>query len=108
MESREDLIYRARLAEQGERYKDMIEAMKSVAQVSNLRIHPTRKIEGQWQTKNDFLTGLFINSKAYSIAKKEISYQQPIKIKWAPAVLLGEPFLQSKTRRNIKDPSIWN
>jgi hypothetical protein len=53
----------------------MIEAMKSVAQVSNLRIHPTRKIEGQWQTKNDFLTGLFINSKAYSIAKKEISYQ---------------------------------
>ena len=34
MESRDELIYRARLAEQGERFKDMIEAMKSVAQVS--------------------------------------------------------------------------
>ena len=33
-DSREDLIYRARLAEQGERYKDMIDAMRSVASVS--------------------------------------------------------------------------
>jgi hypothetical protein len=33
-DSREDLIYRARLAEQGERYKDMIEAMRTVASVS--------------------------------------------------------------------------
>jgi hypothetical protein len=43
MESREDLIYRARLAEQGERYKDMIEAMKTVAQVSQ-RCHRTHKL----------------------------------------------------------------
>jgi len=37
-ETREDLIYRARLAEQGERFKDMIDAMRKVASVSQHRI----------------------------------------------------------------------
>jgi hypothetical protein len=34
MGSREDNIYKARLAEQGERYEDMINFMKNVASVS--------------------------------------------------------------------------
>ena len=34
--SREDSIYYARLAEQGERYEDMIRSMKEVANVSHL------------------------------------------------------------------------
>ena len=36
MASREDYIYYARLAEQGERYEDMIKYMKIVSEVSNL------------------------------------------------------------------------
>ena len=36
MASREDSIYFARLAEQGERYEDMIKYMKDVSQVSTL------------------------------------------------------------------------
>jgi hypothetical protein len=35
--SREDYIYFARLAEQGERYEDMIRYMKEVSRVSNSR-----------------------------------------------------------------------
>ena len=35
MASREDYIYYARLAEQGERYEDMIKYMKIVSEVSN-------------------------------------------------------------------------
>jgi hypothetical protein len=38
MTSREDNIYYARLAEQGERYEDMIKYMKEVSKVS--LIHP--------------------------------------------------------------------
>jgi len=34
MSKRDDLIYTARLAEQGERYQDMINAMKAVSKVS--------------------------------------------------------------------------
>lgn len=36
MASREDYIYYARLAEQGERYEDMIKYMKIVSEVSDL------------------------------------------------------------------------
>ena len=36
MASREDYIYYARLAEQGERYEDMIKYMKIVSEVSKL------------------------------------------------------------------------
>ena len=36
MASREDYIYYARLAEQGERYEDMIKYMKIVSEVRNL------------------------------------------------------------------------
>jgi hypothetical protein len=39
MSSREDNIYYARLAEQGERYEDMIRYMKEVANVSALSIY---------------------------------------------------------------------
>ena len=38
--SREDNIYYARLAEQGERYEDMIKYMKEVARVSNFTHFP--------------------------------------------------------------------
>ena len=51
MATREDYIYYARLAEQGERYEDMIKYMKIVAEVSlevNLqtisRMMPVRKL----------------------------------------------------------------
>ena len=37
--SREDYIYYARLAEQGERYEDMIKYMKEVSKVSTLDNH---------------------------------------------------------------------
>ena len=36
MASRDDYIYYARLAEQGERYEDMIKYMKTVSEVSSL------------------------------------------------------------------------
>ena len=36
---REDNIYYARLAEQGERYEDMIRYMKEVANVSTLHLY---------------------------------------------------------------------
>jgi hypothetical protein len=36
--SREDNIYFARLAEQGERYEDMIRYMKQVSNVSDLEV----------------------------------------------------------------------
>ena len=36
MASRDDYIYYARLAEQGERYEDMIKYMKTVSEVSKL------------------------------------------------------------------------
>ena len=36
MASREDYIYYARLAEQGERYEDMIKYMKIVSEVSTI------------------------------------------------------------------------
>ena len=38
---RDDNIYYARLAEQGERYEDMIKYMKEVAMVSKVIINPT-------------------------------------------------------------------
>ena len=38
---RDDNIYYARLAEQGERYEDMIKYMKEVAMVSKAIINPT-------------------------------------------------------------------
>ena len=51
MATREDYIYYARLAEQGERYEDMIKYMKIVAEVSsdiNLQtigqVMPNRKL----------------------------------------------------------------
>ena len=51
MATREDYIYYARLAEQGERYEDMIKYMKIVAEVSleiNLQkiwqVMPVRKL----------------------------------------------------------------
>lgn len=40
--SREDYIYYARLAEQGERYEDMIKYMKEVSKVRTHRIFPPR------------------------------------------------------------------
>ena len=39
MNTREDNIYYARLAEQGERYEDMIRYMKEVANVSSTYPH---------------------------------------------------------------------
>ncbi len=39
MTSREDNIYYARLAEQGERYEDMIRYMKEVSRVSKAPSH---------------------------------------------------------------------
>jgi len=44
MASREDNIYYARLAEQGERYEDMIRYMKLVATVSHLIFHSVGRI----------------------------------------------------------------
>ena len=41
---RDDNVYYARLAEQGERYEDMIRYMKEVAAVSNIQIIP-KKLE---------------------------------------------------------------
>ena len=40
MTSREDYIYYARLAEQGERYEDMIKYMKEVSRVSHSPFPP--------------------------------------------------------------------
>ena len=37
MASRDDYIYYARLAEQGERYEDMIKYMKTVSEVSVIK-----------------------------------------------------------------------
>lgn len=42
--SREDNIYYARLAEQGERYEDMIRYMKQVSNVSNRDMRSDHKI----------------------------------------------------------------
>ena len=39
---RDDNVYYARLAEQGERYEDMIRYMKEVAAVSNIKIIPKK------------------------------------------------------------------
>ena len=47
MASRDDYIYYARLAEQGERYEDMIKYMKTVSEVSappHISIVPTSAI----------------------------------------------------------------
>lgn len=45
MASREDYIYYARLAEQGERYEDMIKYMKIVSEVSlSHQLHPLEEI----------------------------------------------------------------
>ena len=44
--SREDNIYYARLAEQGERYEDMIHHMQAVANVSALIFSPK-----EWQNE---------------------------------------------------------
>ena len=45
--SREDNIYYARLAEQGERYEDMIHHMQAVANVSALIFSPKERQTGQ-------------------------------------------------------------
>ena len=39
---RDDNVYYARLAEQGERYEDMIRYMKEVAAVSNIQMIPNK------------------------------------------------------------------
>jgi len=89
MDSREDLIYRARLAEQGERYKDMIEAMKSAAQVS-----VTSKLNQ-------------IISMAYSQAKNAICYPLRTKTRLVLVEQHGGRFQQSRTRKSTKDRSTW-
>ena len=93
MESRDELIYRARLAEQGERYKDMIEAMKSVAQVSH--------------TLNRFTLNLHsCCSKDNYRVKNGICCRLLIRTKSARVVAHGAPSLRSRTKRNTKAQSI--
>jgi hypothetical protein len=48
---RDDNVYYARLAEQGERYEDMIRYMKEVAAVSNIQIIP-KKLETERAKEN--------------------------------------------------------
>ena len=55
--SREDNIYYARLAEQGERYEDMIHHMQAVANVSALIFFPKEIQTGSSKLNNQLLRG---------------------------------------------------
>ena len=50
--SREDNIYYARLAEQGERYEDMIRYMKEVSKVRNCQETKIRNSWSSWPESN--------------------------------------------------------
>ena len=85
--SKEDSVYNAKLAEQAERYDDMVKYMKDIVSV---RLAFTLYRAGT-------------NSQA-TIATFSASLTRT---GLAPEELLGEPLLPSSKRKKPRDPSIW-
>ena len=123
MASRDKSIYFARLAEQGERYEDMIRYMKEVVKVSfdswTVRVdRGRRKIHKSslWRRSNlflfklsDWLTIRFIRRDNCHLMK-ETFYQLLTRILWVPAGPPGGLFLQYRTRKSTRaqNTSSWS
>ena len=81
--NREDNIYYARLAEQGERYEDMIKYMKEVAKVNTILLIQLRLV-----------TNL--------ATKREICFQWLIRTLLEQEEQLGAQFQQFRIKRRLK------
>jgi 14-3-3 protein epsilon len=81
--NREDNIYYARLAEQGERYEDMIKYMKEVAKVNTILLIQIRLV-----------TNL--------ATKREICFQWLIRTLLEQEEQLGAQFQQFRIKRRLK------